>query len=313
MYGKLFNVAPEQSTLDSQHSLNPILPSAKRTYTVEDLSSPQNTFVEYEKVKLGDLPTPNHAQTFGNSLEGPKEAIRTGFWPNSYKLLPHLAGSIVTIAVVQLSFKNEYWVSLWTSRYHLPALTPFQMDLKDPNVEIVAGITQGGALNALQLAAKVHELILIASLGTIVMHVAHAHLIGSRGLPLGMLANGFAIGSGDYIRTKAYWSSIRTGKAHFWRFWLLSLLATILATIVGPSSAIAVIPSLRWFAIDKPFTDDVLPFFIYNQSTVLWPDELSKTSLNGPDSGVDCVNATLSTHEQDLCPAGGFRDVCCIA
>ena len=128
------------------------------------------------------------------------------------------------------------------------------MDLKDPNVEILSGITQGGALNALQLAAKLHELVLVASLGNILMHVAHSHLVGKHGLPVGMLANSFAVGSGDYLRTKAYWSSIVTGKAHYWRFWLLSLLATLLATLAGPSSAIAIIPSLNWFSIGKPFT-----------------------------------------------------------
>src|ERR1700749_1021315 len=166
------------------------------------------------------------------------------------------------------------------------------MDLKDPNVEILPGITQGGALNALQLAAKLHELILVASLGSIVMHVAQSHLVGQHGIPLGMLANGFSVGSGDYLRTKAYWSSIMTGKAHYWRFWLLSLLATLLATLAGPSSAIAVIPSLNWFDIMRPFDNEMMPFFVYNQSTVLWPDELTKASTNGPNSGVDCVNVT---------------------
>ncbi|ETI21782.1 hypothetical protein G647_05851 [Cladophialophora carrionii CBS 160.54] len=285
-------MAPEQAVNDSQHSLDPIFPAGpKRTYTVQSFTNPPDRFFEYEKVELADATTPNHAQTFGQSIEGPKEAIRVGFWPNSYKLLPHFAAGAISVAVVQLSFRNEYW-----------------MDLVDPNVEILPGITQGGAMNALQLAAKLHELILVASLGNIIMHVAQVHLVGNHGLPLGMLANSFAIGSGDYMRTKAYWSSIMTGKAHYWRFWLLSLLATILATLAGPSSAIAVIPSLNWFHIDRPFVDDVLPFYIYNQSTVLWPNELTKGSVNAPDSGVDCVNVTFSTAVQDSCPAGGFRD-----
>lgn len=292
IYGKLFHVGHEHAGFDSQQSIDPILPAAKKTYTLESFQSPQERLGAYEKIELGDLATPQPAQTFGQSLEAPKEAIRRGFWGNSYKLLPHLGASAITLAVAQLSFRNEYW-----------------MDLMGPNVHIFAGITQGGALNALQLAAKLHELILVASLGSVIMHVAQAHLVGNRGLPLGMLANSFAIGSGDYIRTKAYWSSIRTGKAHWWRFWLLSLLATILATLAGPSSAIAIIPSLNWYTVSHPFVNDVLPFFVYNQSTVLWPSEVTKVSENMPDSGVDCVNETLSTIEQDSCPAGGFRDV----
>ncbi|KAH0843341.1 hypothetical protein AYO21_10495 [Fonsecaea monophora] len=291
LYGKLFNGGPEPAGLGSQQSLDPIIPAAKRSYTVESLSSPQERYVEYEKIELDNIPTPNPAVTFGQSLEGPKEAIRRGFWANCHKLLPHWVASAVTLAVAQLSFRNRYW-----------------MDLMDPNIEILPGITQGGALNALQLAAKLHELVLVASLGTIVMHVAQVHLIGNHGLPLGMLANSFAIGSGDYLRTKGFWSSIWTGKAHYWRFWLLSLFATILATLAGPSSAIAVIPSLNWFSISTPFINNVFPFYVFNQSTVLWPTDVTRDSATAPNSGIDCVSATVSTTLQDFCPAGGFRD-----
>ena len=78
LYGKIFNVAHEQIGFDSQQSLEPIIPAAKRTYTVQSVSSPQERFLEYEKVKLGDVSTPNPAHTFGRSLEAPKEAIRKG-------------------------------------------------------------------------------------------------------------------------------------------------------------------------------------------------------------------------------------------
>ena len=109
-YGKLLNLSHEQAEVDSQHSLEPIIPAAKQAYTIQSFSSPQEPFKGYDKVGLGDAPIFNTVQTFGNSREGPKEAIRKDFWSNSYKLLPHLAASAVTIAVVQLSFRNEYWV-----------------------------------------------------------------------------------------------------------------------------------------------------------------------------------------------------------
>lgn len=289
MYGQLFNSPLAADALDSQHSLNPIIPSSQSSDITHTLPRTQEKFFEYQRVDLNDVGTPYPAQTFGQSLEAPKPAILRGFWPNSYKLFTHLAASAVTVAVVQLSFRNEYW-----------------MDLMDPNVEILPGITQGGAMNALQLAAKLHELILVASLGTIIMHVAHEHLVGNHGLPLGLIANMFAIGSGDYLRTKAFWASVWTGKAHYWRFWLCSLLATILATLAGPSSAIAVIPSLNWFSIDKPFTDDVLPFYVFNQSTALWPSIVTGDSANSAVSGINCSASLSSTTDQDSCPAGGF-------
>ncbi|KIW99722.1 uncharacterized protein Z518_11135 [Rhinocladiella mackenziei CBS 650.93] len=293
-YSRLFSTPPTPEALDSQHSLNPINPQEKSIYTVQSLSNPQEKkHAEYTKVDLSgynDVPTPNPAPTF-SSRESPKQAIKKGIWANSYKLLPHLVASAVTATVVQLSFRNHYW-----------------MDLLDPNVEILPGITQGGAMNALQLAAKIHELILVASLGNIVMHVAQAHLVGNRGLPLGLVTNSFAIGSGDFVRTKAFWASVWTTKAYYWRFWLLSLLATILATLSGPSSAIVIIPSLNWFPVKQPFNNDVLPFYVFNQSTALWPHTVTGASTNSPDSGINCTAATTSTTAQDSCPAGGFRD-----
>jgi hypothetical protein len=296
LYGRLFNSPPTPGALDSQHSLNRGLTADSGTYTLDSLASPEEKHVAFPKSELNDYrhATPLDPQPILDASferERPKQAIRLGFWANSSKLVPHLAACVITGAVVELSFRNAYW-----------------MDLKDPNTKILPGITQGGALNALQLAAKLHELILVASLGNIVMHVAQAHLVGNHGLPLGLLTNSFAVGSGDFLRTKAFWATAWTSKAHYWRFWLLSLLATLLATLAGPSSAIAVIPSLNWFALDKPFNNDVLPYYIFNQSTALWPSAVTGASLNSPDSGINCSAATTSTSIEEVCPAGGFRD-----
>ena len=113
IYGKLFNPSQECAGLGSEHSLDPILPPAKRSDTVQSFSSPNEPFLRYEKVDLNNNHTPIHgpAQTSGGSVEGPKPAIRTGFWSNSSKLIPHLAACAITAAVVQLSFRNQYWVS----------------------------------------------------------------------------------------------------------------------------------------------------------------------------------------------------------
>ncbi|KAI1615976.1 hypothetical protein EDD37DRAFT_646177 [Exophiala viscosa] len=291
LYDRLFNIPPTPNTSDSQHILSPIIPPYHRSYTVDSLTSPQERFVEFTKTESNDVP-PMSVPISNALLESPKQAIKKGFWANSSKLLPHLAASVITLVVVEINFRSLYW-----------------MDLVAPNVHILPGISQGGALNALQLAAKLHELILVASLGTIVMHVAQAHMVGNHGLPLGLLTNSFAVGSGDFLRTKAFWASAWTSKAHYLRFWLLSLLATLLATLAGPSSAIAVIPSLNWFPLDKPFDSDVLPYYIFNQSTVLWPDNVTGASENSAEAGINCTAATVATQVEEVCPAGGFSNV----
>jgi hypothetical protein len=251
-------------------------------YAVESLASPprekQFAFEGIESKAFNDPSSAGPVLARRVTFEHPKLAIYTGFRANSWKLFPHLVAIAVTAAVVQISLRSQYW-----------------MDLKDPNLEILPGISQGGALNALQLAAKLRELIVIASLGRIVLHVAQGHLVGKRGLPLELITNSFSIGAGDFLWTKSFWSSIWTTKIQYWRFWLLRLLATALAMLAGPSSPIAVIPSLGWYPLAAPFDEEVSPFYIFNQSTVLWPSNVTAASLNGPNSGINCTVASSLT------------------
>lgn len=292
-YARLFNASTNSGDFGSENSLAPIFPASKRNHTLASFTSAHDQNVGYKTLDFtNELPQPNPVPSFHETLEPPKQAIRKGFWVNSSTLLPHLATSAITTVVVGLNFRNVYW-----------------MDLLAPNVQILPGITQDGALNALQLAAKLHELLLVASLGTIVLHVAHAHLTGNHGLPLGLVTNAFSIGSGDFLRRKAFWTSAWASKAHYWRFWLLSLLATILATLSGPSSAIAIIPSLDWFPVRTPFKNQVLPYYVFNESTALWPETVTASSVNSANSGVDCLEAALTTTVQEICPAGDFRDL----
>lgn len=275
-------------------SPDPISSSIKHTYDDGHAITSEEKGFPYSNINLtnqNNANGPNTPLVRQATFENPKPAIYTGFWENSPKLLPHFIANLVTATVVQLSFRNHYW-----------------MDLKDPQYEILPGITQGGALNALQLAAKLHELIIVASLGKMILHVAQNYLVGRAGLPLGLITNSFSIGGGDFLFTKAFWKAIWTTRNHHWRFWLVSLLATVLAMLAGPSSAIAVIPSLNWYPLEKPFLEEALPFYIFNQSTVLWPSNVTAESVNAPNSGINCTIATTSTAYQNVCPAGGFRD-----
>lgn len=47
-------------------------------------------------------------------------------------------------------------------------------------------------LGALQVAAKIQELLIVASLGTVVMHVVRSELIHGDGLPLGFIMSGWS-------------------------------------------------------------------------------------------------------------------------
>jgi hypothetical protein len=229
-------------------------------------------------------------------VEAPKVAVKSGLRENWKKLVPHIIAVLVTLAVCQLSFRNIYW-----------------MDLRPPDEPVALGITQGGALNFLQLAAKIHELLILASVSALVLHAIQQHLTGRSGLPLGMIANAFELSSAQFLRRKSFWSFLWsvdpvTGKAFpYIHFWLLSLFSTILVTLAGPSSAIAVIPTLNYFDLPRPFVAPVLPYYVWNVSTELWPKTVTGASLNAPNSGILC-NDPDSESEQEICPVGGFRD-----
>lgn len=228
--------------------------------------------------------------------EVPKIAIKRGLRDNWTKLAPHILAICVTTAVCQLSFRNIYW-----------------MDLQPPDRPIVLGLTQGGALNLLQLAAKLHEMLILASITSLLIHVMQSYLTGPSGLPFAMLVNAFELGTGRFLRRKAFWSSLwsvdpATGKTFpFKSFWLLSLFSTLLVTLAGPSSAIAVIPTLNYFDVHRPFQQSVLPYYVFNESTELWPTQLTAASLNAPNSGILCDDPD-SLSDEKICPASGFHD-----
>lgn len=273
-------------------------PESSRDISTTDVNSKDSknastTSVEFKGFRsYSDMfPADDLLKPYG---EVPKVAIKRGLRGNWTKLAPHVIAVCVTIAVCQLSFRDVYW-----------------MDLRPPDEPVALGLTQGGALNFLQLAAKLHELLILASISALVLHAVQAHLTGRSGLPLGMMSIGFELGSAQFLRRKSFWSFLwtvdpATGKGFpYMRFWLLALFSTILVTLAGPSSAIAVIPTLNYFVLPRPFVAPVLPYYVGNISTELWPTELSAASLNAPNSGIACVDPD-SLGEQNICPVGGF-------
>ena len=227
--------------------------------------------------------------------ERPKPVLEYNTRTMVIKVLPHIFATIIISSIVQLSFRNRYW-----------------MDLVPPKQQIAPGLTQGGALNALQLAAKLVELVILASLSFIVLYTSQRYLFGKSGLPLGLLASPHQIITGELLRRKGFWAAWSTKSTFngatplgYTPFWILCLLATMLVTVTGPSAAIAVIPSLDWFPLHRPFISEPAPFYIFNASAELWPKVLTQDSLNGKDSGNDCLSA-LSRYQGD-CPSGGFR------
>jgi hypothetical protein len=241
-----------------------------------------------------DVFTTDDVQEIGG--EQPKVAIKRGLRGNWPKLAPHILAVLVTISICQLSFRNVYW-----------------MDLQPPNELVVFSLTQSGVLNCLQLAAKLHELLILASISTIVLHTVQTYITGRSGLPIGMISNAFELGSAQFLRRKSFWAflwsvdPITNKRFTYIYFWLLSLFSTLLITMAGPSSAIAIIPRLDYFDLQTPFVKPVLPYYVWNVSTELWPANLTAASLNAPNSGNLCNVANDLTDR--VCPDAGFEEI----
>lgn len=101
-----------------------------------------------------------------------------------------------------------------------------------------------------QLGAKVHEIMMQASLAAMVFSYIRYELALGDGLPFGALFSGLQINQVSYLWSMEFWGSVNSGILPLRR--KLALLAVVtfsfvLATAVGPSSAILLIPRLDFW------------------------------------------------------------------
>ncbi|KAK1981248.1 hypothetical protein LZ30DRAFT_556548, partial [Colletotrichum cereale] len=166
----------------------------------------------------------------------PKCITRSGRSRYFHGWIVHLPAVFLTIVVLVIGKMRIYWYPehgpLVGNNYHLDA-------------EIIS--------NVLQLVAKIHELLIIASLSSIALAMFRRRLI-TNGVRLGFLTGSYRVGDLGYLGTAAFW---RQGidVLEPWEILLSGFLvfATIMSTIVGPASAVLLIPTLDWYDF-KPGT-----------------------------------------------------------
>ncbi|MCJ1359458.1 MAG: hypothetical protein MMC33_009460 [Icmadophila ericetorum] len=101
-----------------------------------------------------------------------------------------------------------------------------------------------------QFGAKVHEMMMQASLAAIVFSYIRYEMALGDGLPFGALFSGIQISQVSYLWSMEFWGSILSESLPIRR--KLALLAVVtfsfvLATAVGPSSAILLVPRLDFW------------------------------------------------------------------
>lgn len=120
-----------------------------------------------------------------------------------------------------------------------------------------------------QALAKAHEIMIQASIATIVLTCIRNTLALGEGIPFGLLFAGLQVNQISYLWSLEFWGSLSTKASRSRaRFALLIIItiSIILATVCGPSSAVLLIPRSQFWPGGS--TD----MWINATSMELWPD-----------------------------------------
>lgn len=173
--------------------------------------------------------------------------------------------------------------------------------------------------NALQFAAKLHETLMIASLVSVLLHHIRYKLLSSDGygLPLGLITSPFRLLDISYLWSRDFSAACRSVKGFRLSEFItiiIHLFLFILAAVVGPASAISVLPRLGEWQVAKTIIET--PFFSTqhrnNSYHVYMAGELSDifpkriTASFNPGT---CDYSRPSQPHTNTCPRSGLTDI----
>ncbi|KAL8690965.1 MAG: hypothetical protein Q9218_003703 [Villophora microphyllina] len=231
--------------------------------------------------------------------EPEKVAVAQRRWIIVLYCFAHMIPVVITLVLLYLNIRGIYW-----------------QDLGHPN--------QNSILQALQYAAKAHEVMIAASLAAIAIFRIQHDLTDRNGVPLGFLSAGFLLDSPTFILSRQFLGGV-TARPHAGgpsRFFPLSILLTLclgLTLVVGPSSAVAMIPRLDWWDVPKikAFGPNYTDTIYFNRTAQeLWPADVTNhiyadTSQCSPTNtdyeycavrAVDSVGAWIGKHQSQGTP-----------
>ena len=209
--------------------------------------------------------------------EQKKIVIKTSRWTALSRCGVHVLPVLVSTAIIAINVRQVY----------------IGVDFKS----IVSSETINIAL--LQTAAKLQELLIVASLATIVFQLLRDELVYGDGIPLGLLAAGI-----DFTKVSFFWSPEMLGSVRNlfrgprkYRKILLGLflvLAGALALLAGPSCAVLLIPQQQ----DWPAGGTTI--FLNGTKDELWPVEI----VANPALTPTCSSSVGVRY--GVCPSGGY-------
>jgi hypothetical protein len=155
-------------------------------------------------------------------------------------------------------------------------------------------------ISLLQFAAKLHELTMQASLATILLTYIRYELTFGLGLPFGALFSGLQITQLSYLWSLEFWGSMSSTKFPIRRRLILLvavLVIIFLAAIVGPASAVAMIPRLENWPAGRTH------IWLNATSEDIWPSFINASGIPASCLRVDSFSPMSS------CPSGRWRSL----
>lgn len=156
-------------------------------------------------------------------------------------------------------------------------------------------------LLGLQIAAKVNEILIVASLGLIVLHAVRYQLLFGQGLPLGLVGSGLSFSSFQMFFQKEFWKSVLFLFGHGEKlsrclFVLLLVASTLTATLAGPASATMLVPQSR------SWPSGATDIFLEGKQEQYWPSEVSAR-----DDTLQRLCKGENATSLAICPAAGYH------
>ena len=187
-----------------------------------------------------------------------KAGADRGRWPTPLHCLLHAVPLAITVVILCLNFAGFYW-----------------QDLGYPN--------QNAILQGFQYVAKAQELMMVTSLTAVVMHRLQHDLSISGGVPFGFLTAGFKLGEPQYILSKEFLGGATApvypkGLSRYLPTGYLIVLVIGQSSVVGPSTAVSMIPRLSWWDVSRAkafgstFHDRI---YLNRTEHELWPTEIT--------------------------------------
>jgi hypothetical protein len=207
--------------------------------------------------------------------EIPKSVIQTSRRLALARASVHIIPSAVSINIICLNL------------FHLYLGRTLPGSINDPSVN--------SAL--LQVAAKIQELLIVASMTTIVTRIIRQELCSGASVPLGIIGGGFMFTTLSYFWSPELWGSLsaKSSWATRSRLYCILIIGGIVAAFAGPASAVLLIPN------EQTWTAGGTKIFLPGSSNIWWPDMLNGSDL---DTGIVCSTGALPAH--GICSSGGY-------